>query len=172
MAELFYRGEEEGFEFFFRTYYPALCLFSSKLTGNIEAAKEIASNGFMKTWAKHKQLHNHSAIRAYLYKVVRNDCYKWLQQEKREARLMPELEDQSCSVEKSHLELVIQTEVISQIYHEFRHLPTGCQKVLQKLYIEGKSVAETARELKLAITTIKTQKHRGISLIRKRLGLQ
>jgi DNA-directed RNA polymerase specialized sigma24 family protein len=38
------------------------------------------------------------------------------------------------------------------------------------LYIEGKSLADTAKEMRLSIFTIKSQRQRGIKLLREQLG--
>lgn len=37
------------------------------------------------------------------------------------------------------------------------------------LYIEGKTVRETVNELRLALSTVKTQKARGLAILRKKI---
>jgi RNA polymerase sigma-70 factor (ECF subfamily) len=45
-------------------------------------------------------------------------------------------------------------------------LPSECHKVFMKLFVEGKSVVEAAAELKVAVSTVKNQKARGIKILR------
>jgi DNA-binding CsgD family transcriptional regulator len=42
--------------------------------------------------------------------------------------------------------------------------------VFTKLFIEGKSVSETAQEMNIAISTVKNQKARGIKLLKPKLS--
>ncbi|MBL0098407.1 MAG: hypothetical protein IPP46_19380 [Bacteroidetes bacterium] len=46
----FQQGEESGFALFFRTHYAALTLFAFKITGQKEAAEEIAGDAFLTAW--------------------------------------------------------------------------------------------------------------------------
>jgi len=167
----FQQGEEKGLTYFFDLLYPALCFFAARLTGSVETAKEIASDAFIKTWHKHEKLSSASAIKAYLYQVTRNDCYKWLHQQKKIQALHKELAALSESVEQSHLHLLIQSELISQLHQHIAQLPEGCKKVFNKLYIEGKTVAETANELELTVSTVKTQKARGLQHIKNQFSI-
>lgn len=50
-------------------------------------------------------------------------------------------------------------------------LPEGCRRVISKLYVEGKSVVESARELRLSASTVKTQKAAGVELAAERTKL-
>jgi RNA polymerase sigma-70 factor (ECF subfamily) len=168
-ALLFHQGHEPGLDHFFHLYYPGLCFFASRLTGDTEAGKDIASNAFLKTWGKREKLHTAGEIKAYLYQVVRNDCYKCLQQEKREQVLTAELETQTISPERSHLHQLIEAEVMAELHGTLQQMPAAQKKVFSKLFIEGKTVAETALELRLSVSTVKTQKARGLVFLRGRL---
>jgi len=68
--------------------------------------------------------------------------------------------------EKDFSENIIRAETLRQLKEAMNQLPAQCKKVFFKLYIEGKSVKETAEELKLTISTIKNQRARGIKLLR------
>jgi len=168
-ANCFQQGAVQGFDYFFKTYYTALCFFATRITNNSEAAKDIASNAFIKTWAKHAQLNTAAGIKAYLYQVVRNDCYKWLQQQQKTIALQKELSVHSPAASQSHLHHIIAAEVLSELHAHMQHLPEACKKIFTKLYVEGKTVAETAAELNLHVSTVKTQKERGMVFLKKRL---
>jgi RNA polymerase sigma-70 factor (family 1) len=164
-------GNEKGFTHFFQLYYPALCFFAARVTADNEAAKDITSNAFIKTWKKHERLHSASDIKAYLYQVVRNDCYKWLQQQKKEKILQQNLAIYTATAAESYLALVIQSEVIAMLHQHIQQMPAGRQKIFAKLYVEGKSIAEAAAELQLSPSTVKTQKQRGLQALRALPGI-
>lgn len=169
-ASLFHQGHEEAFNHFFHLYYPALCFFAARITGDTETAKDLASHAFIKTWAKHEKLQTTTAIKAYLYQVARNDCYKWLQTQKREKALQQNLAAFAAAAEESHLPVLIHAEVVAMLHRHIQQLPVGQQTIFSKLYIEGKTVAETAAELRLSASTVKTQKARGLAVLRSRLA--
>jgi RNA polymerase sigma-70 factor (ECF subfamily) len=170
-ARLFHRGSEKAFDHIFHSYYPALCFFASRLTGDMETGKDIASYAFIKTWEKRAKLHSIGAIRAYLYQVARNDAYKWLRQQQKKGVMQKQLQTVGASAEESQLELVIQSEFMSRLYTQMQQLPAGCRNVCNKLYVEGKTVAEVAAELQLSVSTVKTQKARGVIALRHQMAI-
>lgn len=169
-ATLFQAGEEKGFEYFFRSLYPVLCLFATRMIKDRPAAEDIVSDAFMKTWKKHDRLHTPADIKAYLFQVVRNDCYKYLRQQNK--TLVPVSEKELASVPEipDQLEYFIEAELLARLHSCLTELPDGCGRVMSKLYVEGKSVVESARELKMAVSTVKTQKMRGLNWLRKQIN--
>lgn len=167
---LFRQGFEISLDHFFHSYYTPLCFFASRIIGDTESAKDIASIAFTKTWAKREKLDTARAIRAYLYQVVRNDCYKWLQQQQKRTAAEKELVLISPPATESQLELVIASEVIGELYRHMQQLPPACRNVFNKLYVEGKGVSEAAAELQLSVSTVKTQKARGLAVLRQYLS--
>jgi RNA polymerase sigma-70 factor (ECF subfamily) len=63
----------------------------------------------------------------------------------------------------------IRAEFYAEIHNAIKTLPPECRKIFTMLYIEGKTVRETADELGLARSTIKTQKARGLAMLRKKI---
>ena len=64
---------------------------------------------------------------------------------------------------------LVAAETMRQIHEAIDTLPKACKLVFTKLYIEGKSVKETAEELSLTKSTIKTQRTIGLQILRKKL---
>jgi len=58
---------------------------------------------------------------------------------------------------------------MARLHEAIYQLPPQCRTIFLKLYIEGKSIAETADELQLTASTIRNQKARGIKLLRVKL---
>jgi RNA polymerase sigma-70 factor (ECF subfamily) len=168
----FQRGEERGFIWFFRHYYPALTLFAYKLVKDKPTAEEIASTAFLKTWQKHFQFETPAGLRSYLYQVVRNDSLKWLEQAKKQQYALQEikyLDRNNC--EKDAFQHMVGAELTRYLAAVVDYLSPQCRKIYQMLYVEGKTVKETARAHNLSVSTVRTQQRRGLNAIRERMGL-
>ena len=165
----FQRGEEEGFNFFFKRLYPALCFFANKIIHNRPAAEEIASEAFIKIWQRHGQFSNAGDIKAYLYQIVKNDSLKWMQKDAKisiaETAMAVNNSKQSSP---SHFEDIVWSEVTSELHQAISSLPMACRQVFEMLYIEGKSITETAAALRLSPSTVRTQKARGLVFLRRK----
>ncbi len=161
-------GEERGFDYFFRRYYRALCYFALRYVDDSFAAEDIVSQSFVNTWAKRSQIDSEEGLKSYLYKAVYHACLRWLEKDARK-REVEAIAFPGEQVEKDTLHHLIRAETLRQLQAAIDRLPPQCRKVFVKLYIEGKSVAEAAKELKLAISTVKNQKARGIRLLRSQL---
>ena len=108
-------------------------------------------------------------LRGYLYKTVYNGCLKEVRSQKSEVRKKEGVAIVSDDVEKDCLENMIRAETLRRVYEAMDDLPAECRKVFVKLFVEGKSVVEAAAELKVAVSTVKNQKARGIKLLRMKL---
>ncbi len=169
-ALAFQRGEERGFDYFFRELFPSLCFFANRILENRYEAEDIASSAFIKIWNKHPQFDDVKNIRSYLYQIVRNDCFKFLQQKERRGRMQKEIEYLTIADTNNSCESdIIRAEVISNLYNALNSLPTECRKVFKMLYIDGKKVSEIAEALQISPSTVKSQKARGLAILKKKL---
>lgn len=171
-AFAFQRGEEKGFDFFYRKLFPSLCFFANRLVNDKCEAEDIVATAFIKIWNRHAQFNEAANIRSYLYQIVRNDCLKFHQQRKRVVTMHnqinhPVIIDLNDNIEAD----IIRAEFFGELYKTFDSLPSECRKVFKMLYIQGKTVAEIADELSLSPGTIKTQKARGLKKLRKKFIL-
>ncbi|MGH2647996.1 MAG: RNA polymerase sigma factor [Ginsengibacter sp.] len=169
-ALCFQRGEEEGFNFFFRLLFPSLCFFANRKLNNIEEAEDIVSAAFIKIWQRHPQFNDAKSIRAYLYQIVRNDCITFYRKTARVLTMQKEINYLTHVDTKDNAEGdIIRAEFYGELYRAINTLPPECRKIFTMLYLEGKTVRETAEELGLALSTVKTQKARGLAALKKKL---
>lgn len=168
----FQKGEETGFSWFFRQLYPSLTFYCFKITADKEVSEEIASQAFIKIWQRHQRFSDAHSIKAYLYRIVRNDALKYLDKEKRKASATKEvIYLYGHENEKDHFTSLVTAETSRQLLEAINALPAECSKIFKLLYVEGLSVHETAEALNLSPSTVKTQKKRGIEALRKSLPL-
>lgn len=164
-AYRFHEGDEAALKYFFDQYYGALVLYATRQGADEGFAAEMASEAFYQTWQQRHQLTSWESIRAYLYTVVKNGCYKYRM--KNDSQPMPTLE--VSDPERTAYESLIFAETIRELHRLITTLPRQCRAVLESLYIEGKSVKETAAEMQLAVSTVKTHKKIGLDLLRRKM---
>lgn len=167
-TDAFRRGEEKGFTYFFRQLYPALLYFSFRIVKDRTIAEDIVEESFIKIWERHSQFSHPKVISAWLYTTVRNGSLNRLEKEKREQEHKGKLAEQPLPQEESTLNAIIRSEVIREVHASIETLPRACRTIFQMMYIRGMTVREIAEELKLSTSTVKNQKARGLSILRKR----
>jgi len=165
----FKQGREKGFNHFFNSLYKPLYFFATRYVKDSAAAEDIITDSFIKLWDKREIFETEQGIKAYLYKTVYNASIRWLQNQQRKIFHISSYTKQNDATEQPFLNNIIKTETINNLHLAIAHLPNQCKKVFTKLFIEGKSVSETAQEMNLTISTIKNQKARGIKLLKPKL---
>ena len=73
--------------------------------------------------------------------------------------------------EKDHFTNIITVETTRLLLEGVDSLPTEWSKVFKLLYLEGKTIKEVAKELNLSLSTVKTQKARGLTAMRRKFPL-
>lgn len=157
--------DEVFVESFFKKYYPSLCFFAQRFVKNREAAEDIVGEALMKVWEKREKLDNPAGLKNYCYTVVRHDCVHWLKSRQR-SNATNSPDEQTLYSEETVLHNIIRAEVVEELHAAIQQLPPKSSQVFSKLYIEGKSVAETAKELQLTVSTIKSHKRNGLAILR------
>jgi len=165
----FKQGREEGFNHFFNTLYKPLYFFATRYVKDSAAAEDIITDSFIRLWDKREIFETEQGINAYLYKSVYNASIRWLQNQQRKTFHLSSYTKQNDTTEQPYLDNIIKAETINNLHNEIAHLPNQCKTVFTKIFIEGKSVSETAQEMNLTISTIKNQKARGLKLLKPKL---
>ncbi|MFT3949157.1 MAG: RNA polymerase sigma-70 factor [Agriterribacter sp.] len=161
----FQQGLEEGFTFFFKKYYPSLCFFANRFVKNREAAEDIVSEALMRVWEKRNTIETPPAFKNYCYTTVRHACLRRLENQQRLQRNAQQLPAELYT-EETALQNIIRTETTAELHIAIQNLPPKSSRVFTKLYVEGKTVAEAAKALKLTVSTVKSHKRNGLALLR------
>jgi RNA polymerase sigma-70 factor (family 1) len=165
----FQRGEEKGFTYFFNSLYPALLYYAFRILNDKPSAEDVVGESFIKIWERHATFSHPKVIKSWLYTTVRNGCLNRLQQQQRTMIQHEKLARYQEGAHESYaLHDIIRAEVIRELHENIESLPTACRQIFKMMYIQGKTVREIADELHLSISTIKNQKARGLTLLRKR----
>lgn len=169
LLRAFREGQEKSFAEVFKTLYPALCFYALRIIGDQSASEDIAGESFIKIWSRREQFHQFNILKSYLYSTTRNASLNWLKHSQRQQLSEKEAAAGGPDSEKYVLEDIVRAELLREIYTALDNLPPQCRKIMAMLYIEGKNTGQIAKELQLAVGTVKTQKARGVMLLRKRV---
>ncbi len=161
-----------GLEELFRQYYARLAHFAYQITGYREGAEDIAQEAFITYWHQQAEVATDgAAVKAFLYSTVRNASLnavrhtKVVQLHQSQTQATPPVPEAEPDV----LRALIRAEVVAEIYEALEALPIGCRTIVQMGYLEDKQNHEIAAELGISVNTVKTQKQRGLQLLRLRL---
>ena len=162
-------GREDAFDRIFVELYGTLCLFAANITGHQSVAEDIVGEAFIKIWERKTDFIHFLSLRAFLYTTVRNASLDWLRKtqarDKRLRAALPIFEQP----EKTSLEQLITAETYRELYSAISTLPAQCRDVIHLSYLERKSLREVAVTLNIAVGTVKSQKSRGLVLLKKKL---
>lgn len=145
--------ERQIFESAVEAYSESMYRVAFRFAGNRQQAEEIVQETFVGAWRNIDQLKDLSKMKAWLFGVLRNQCYKSIAQKERYSA-EPLLEDMVSTADPScDLNNVVQT-AISQLPEEQR-MP------LLLVAMEGWSTKEAAKLLEIPHGTVLSRLKRG-----------
>lgn len=158
------RGDEAAFKSLFDLYYRPLTLFALKYIDDVEEAKEIVQEFFIRFWSRHTEIDIRFSLKPYLYRGVRNACLNHIEASKVAKRQLrdyrsPELTNDNAL---GNMLLAEQEEILLQAIDR---LPEKCRQIFSMSRHENLSNQAIADRLNLSIKTVEAQ----ISIALKRL---
>lgn len=160
----------DSFEELFRDNYPKLCHFAMQFLNDDDAVKDIVQEVFVTYWdLKDKLLAGDVPVKGFLFSSVRNACLNKLRRQKLEHSYLNQQEAEPVE-DATALNAIIRSEVMAELNKVITTLPENCQKIFRMGYLEGLKNPQIAAELGLSINTVKTQKKRGMQLLKVRLN--
>lgn len=160
----FREGDEQAFERLFRSFFPYARRFAVSMLGDDPAVNDLIQDAFVHIWHKRGIFQDENHLKGYIYKSLRNNIAKHIGQSSRIQPLSGAREVTEDDVFAGIIELEVQREVAQAI----ATLPAEQRKVIL-LAISGMTVEQIAERLGISVNTVKTQKKRAYSTLRKEL---
>lgn len=162
--------EELVFDRLFYAYHAALCFYAERILGDAAEAKDLVSEMFVQCWNSGKTFEGEEHARFFFYRSVRNAALNRLKANQRLDAKHQAASQIYEDIEQSHLECLIQTEVMRKIYLEIDALSIQERKVI--LYgLEGTyKLQEIADLMGLSLQTIKNCRSRAITKLKVKLS--
>ncbi|MBT1687445.1 RNA polymerase sigma-70 factor [Dawidia soli] len=162
-------GDTTAFEMLFRTYYQSLCNYAYTFIQDRDEAEEVVQSTFLSVWEKREALEIHTAVKPYLYAMVRNACLNLLKHEKiKQRHVEGELAVAERSVE-SVSRTVMASELEVRICEAMEQLPEQCRLIFKLSRFEELKYAEIADQLGLSIKTVENQMGKALRIMREQL---
>ena len=162
-------GDITAFEMIFRTYYQPLCNYAYTFLQDRENAEEIVQSTFLSVWEKRDNLSIRTAVKPYLYAMVRNACLNVIKHEKiKQKHAVEELaigvhshDSVSHTIAGSELELKIQ--------EAMEKLPEQCRLVFKLSRFEELKYSEIADQLNISVKTVENHMGKALKIMREQL---
>lgn len=163
----FARGSEHAFRIFYNKYAVALRYFAAKYLNEDTMIDDVVQDAFVDLWEKRADFQEENAVKAYLYKAVRNACLNLIRHRQVEDKYSRQLRTEGEESEL-FLDRMLESEIFQALLDVFHELPPACKEVYQ-MSLDGKSHEEIARTLNISVNTVKKHKNNANHYMRERL---
>lgn len=161
---------EYTFEELFKDNYAKLCHFAFQFLKDNDTAKDIVQEVFVTYWnIDSRPAFDTSSTTAFLYSSVRHACLNKLRRQKLELGYIND-QEADPSEDAVALNAMIRSEVMTELHKIITTLPDNCQRIFRMGYLEGLKNPQIAAELGISVNTVKTQKKRGLQLLKMRVN--
>jgi RNA polymerase sigma-19 factor, ECF subfamily len=170
------KGDEEAIRYIFDVYFEKLCLYAEGIIRDHQAAEDIVEDLFITVWLHAETNPIHTTLPNYLFKSTYNNCIRYLNKRKAEAR-----DNERLSYVLTDPEIVqpltsgypvsgmVAMEMEKKAESILESLPDQCRKIYTLSRYENLSYPEIAAQLKITVGTVKTQMSRAFQRFREGL---
>lgn len=162
-------GDITAFEMIFRTNYQPLCNYAYTFLQDKEEAEEIVQSTFLSVWEKKETLSIRTAVKPYLYAMVRNACLNVIKHEKIKQKHVVEEMAIGVHSHESVSQAVASSELESKIQEAMEKLPEKCRLVFKLSRFEELKYAEIAEQLSISIKTVENHMGKALKIMREQL---
>jgi RNA polymerase sigma-70 factor (ECF subfamily) len=160
----------DGLKSLFEPLYPSLCLFANTYLRDMDTSKDVVQEVFIKIWERDTPYPNFYAIKALLYKAVKNRCLDYLKSKYHRRMVQsPDIDfDHMLSDDFFYTQLTL-TDTYAQLETAIKQLPKKSEAVI-RLTLNAYTNKEIAEELSISKNTVKSQKRIAYKKLRHALG--
>jgi len=161
-------NQQLAFDRVFDEYFPQLQFFATRVTRDVEEARDIVNQVFVSLWKLRSRFETLVNIKAFLYITTRNHCFNYLRHRQRQEAGKKEYESRHDDLaDEPNMELrMIETEVMKKIYDRIEELPDRCKEIFKLTYFEELHAGEIAKKLNISTSTVTTQRHLAIKYLK------
>lgn len=170
-------GDIKAFEILYNEQYTSLCHFAQRFVFDLDTAREIVQDVFVRIWEKRTSLPVEISLKTYLYTSVRNKCLDYLKHlnveyefEKKRIKEILEPGNNSFNTIDDPLDGLITKELENAIREAIENLPEKCREIFELSRFKGLKYREIAEELSISVKTVETQMSRAIEALKKKLS--
>jgi len=155
-----------NFEYFFKEYSEELFYHSMAIVNCNDVAKDIVHDSFIYVWNKREELDASYSLKAYLYRLVRNNSLNYLRHKLVERKYSSQIDDLAIDLNNNIDDKEV---IINKVQAALEQLPPRSKEVIEKCFIGGMKYKEVAEELGISVNTVKTHISSGLKFLRTRI---
>jgi RNA polymerase sigma-70 factor (ECF subfamily) len=164
------KGDELAYKKVFDDFYPVLVAFANKYLRDVEWAKEISQNAFVKLYEKRHTIEITTSLKSYLFKMIYHDCLNSLKIRNRiKEHYVDFSENNETQIEYN--DYTEESEDEYRIHNAIENLPPKCQYIIKQSRFEGRKNKDIADELNISVRTVETHISHALKLIRSGLNI-
>jgi RNA polymerase sigma-70 factor, ECF subfamily len=170
-------GDQEGFDSFFKSFYPRLTAYACLFIEN-QAAEDIVQDVFVYLWENSSSICIHTSMEAYLFKTIYQRCLNYLKRKKNRnyhhkliEDYMMEFQTRSFdpdtneSIRKLYME-----ELKEEIKTAIDSLPDKCREVFMLSYMYHLKNKEISDVLGISLSTVENHIYHALKTLRQKLS--
>jgi RNA polymerase sigma-70 factor (ECF subfamily) len=163
-------GREDSYNTLFNEYYMVLTVFAKTYLGEMDLAREIVQDMFVRLYESRHLLENVDSLKSYLYRSVRNSCLNFLKSSKIHHKHKERIRLEQSDAEYDILEEIQESELEQRIFQVVSTLPGRCRQIFRMSRVEGLKNDEIAQQLSISKRTVETQISRALKTLRVELA--
>ena len=161
---------KKEFEKLFKIYFKPLTAFAKKYTKDVDNAKEIVHDVFLKLWEKRDTIDLTKAVKSYLYTSVNNKSLNFIRDNKKFQQNKITVENINENEHWNYSDNLIAAEIQDRVNETLNNLPEKCRKVFMLSRYEDMKYKEIAKELNISIKTVENHISKALKILRKNLA--
>lgn len=146
-----------------REHYKPLINYTKNIVKRDDLAEDIVADAFIKLY----NCPNWSCPRAFLYVCCRNAAYDWLDCDKIHQEKYEEIARMEPPATNDYDQLYFF--YITELYKAVLKLPVARREIFYRLFREGQTTTQIAKELKISVQTVRNQKTKAIEGLQRLL---
>ena len=162
-------GDRKVFKTVIESYYDQVYWYAKSLTRDVDLAKDLTQDAFLKLWKKRDKVKKGTIIKGWLYKSVRNKFLDNVKKHGKETYLFEttfaETLDNVVSREYQE-ELQRKMQIVER---EIERLPNKCHQVFKLSKKDGLTNNEIAEHLGISIKTVEGHLTKALKILREKL---
>jgi len=170
LVALLRKGDQQAFTEIYNRYAGSLAGFAAAKLYNLDDARDILHDSFVKLWENREQLYITSTLQSYLFGVIRHRIIDKIRRNITREEYASALQSLTAANPQSIDKQVEVHELQQTIRKSLDQLPPRVKEIYKLSREEGLSNHEIAERLNLSEQTIRNQLSVALKHLRKSLG--
>ena len=168
--EIIRKWDARAAKMLYEHFYAALVSYAMQFTKDAETSEDMVQDIITALWERKIEFSSLPMMKAYLYNSVRNRCLNYLQRPSSLGSPLTKFtnSDEAFSMIDEDSEQIFTEEVYRQLFLMIDQMPQRQREVFL-MVMEGRNNKEIADALHIAVETVRTNKKRAMSFLRKHL---